>query len=106
MDCIQIDIYGNKKILKKKNKKVSICNQKEIILKNKIKELYKMYEQLYESLNIDLMEQNEVVIKNNIIAFIEDRQAEPLELINLALCENIDYKINKMKEVLYANDII
>lgn len=100
MDCIQIDIYGNKKVLKKKNKKVSICDQKELILKNKIKFLYKMYEQLYESLNIDLMEQREVVIKNNIIAYVEDRQAEPLELINLALCENIDYKINKTKEIL------
>lgn len=101
MDCIQIDIYGNKKILKKKkNKKVSISDQKELILKNKIKFLYKMYEQLYESLNIDLMEQREVVIKNNIIAYVEDRQAEPLELINLTLCENIDYKINKTKEIL------
>ena len=100
MDCIQIDIYGNKKVLKKKNKKVSISDQKELILKNKIKFLYKMYEQLYESLNIDLMEQREVVIKNNIIAYVEDRQAEPLELINLALCENIDYKINKTKEIL------
>ena len=101
MDCIQIDIYGKEKVLKKKNKKrKSICDPKELILKTKIDILYELYEKLYERFNVDLMEQREAIVINNIILFVEERQAEPIELINLTLCENIDYKITKMKEIL------
>lgn len=102
MSYTQLDIFGNKKAAacKKIKKKVPEYNIREITLARKIKMLYALYEQLYEQLEIDLMEQQEIIIKNNIIAFIEERQAEPIELINLELCENIDFKLSKMRELL------
>lgn len=73
------------------------------VLRQKIELLYKLYEELYNRQNISILEPRDVVIKGNIIIYPEDRQAEPIELINLTIYD-IDERIAKMKKALGIND--
>lgn len=101
-------IFGGKIEIKNKdnivnNKKL---NKKKLLFKNKILELYDLYDTLYCMLNIDILEQKEIIIKKNIVAYTEYRQAEPIELIkinnftNINDLSNIEKKIEIMKKVI------
>lgn len=95
----QADIFGgSKEIKKKKPNKPALVIRNETI-KQKIQKLYNLYEQLYELQNISILEPREVVIKNNIICYPEDRQAEPLQTRKLTLFD-IDEKIRIMEKTI------
>ena len=96
MELMQASLFGEAILVKKKTKPKKRRNES---LKNKIKELYDLYEKLYEKNNKWLFDMREAVVENNIIYYIEERQAEPIELINLTLIENIDLKIERMREL-------
>ena len=102
MELKQADIFGGYKLIVKKNNKIK-PPKKQSELKPKIELLYNLYEKLYEQLNINLMEQRDLLIKNKgkIIIFVypEDRQAEPIDLYNTGLYD-LDKRIERMKEVL------
>lgn len=96
----QASIFGDYKVVIKHNKKKSTKREKNKELKAKINLLYSLYEQLYETLNISVLEQREVIIKHNIVAYPEDRQAEPMEIINMNTIDDIDERIKVMKDTL------
>lgn len=102
MELKQADIFGGCKPIVKKNNKIK-TPKKQSELKPKIELLYNLYEQLYEQLNINLMEQRDLVVRNKgkIIIFVypEDRQAEPIDLYNAGL-NDLDKRIERMQEVL------
>lgn len=95
----QASIFGEYKeiVIKKKSTPKKRKNEE---LKQKINILYNLYQQLYEKQNISLLESKEIIINKNIIAYPEERQAEPLELITMNILDDIDKRINKMKEIL------
>lgn len=97
----QADIFGGYRLIVNKDNKKPPPPKKTAnsILKQKIKLLYRMYESLYRKQNISILEPREVIIKNGIISYPEERQAEPIELIDLTL-EDIDKRIDIMKEYL------
>lgn len=102
MELKQVNIFGeyvNLKVIKKNDTKIKKVIKKNENLKQKIRILYKMYEQLYEKQNISLLEPRDVIIRNNIIIYPEDRQAEPIDTISLGIYD-IDKRILRMKEIL------
>lgn len=99
MELKQANIYGGYTIVVAKKQPKNVPKKIKTYLKYKIKILYDMYEQLYEKQNISLLDNRDAIIKGNIISYPEERQAEPLELINLNIYD-IDERIKKMKEVL------
>lgn len=102
MELKQVNIFGeyvNLKVIKKNDTKIKKVVKKNENLKQKIRILYKMYEQLYEKQNISLLEPRDVIIRNNIIIYPEDRQAEPIDIISLGIYD-IDKRILRMKEIL------
>lgn len=102
MELKQVNIFGeyvNLKVIKKNDTKIKKVIKKNENLKQKIRILYKMYEQLYEKQNISLLEPRDVIIRNNIIIYPEDRQAEPIDTISLGIYD-IDKRILIMKEIL------
>lgn len=98
MGLKQADIFGGHKEIKKKTAAPKKKKENKL-LKQKIDILYRMYEELYKKQNIGLLEQRDAIIKNNIIAYPEEKLAEPIEIINLSIYD-IDKRIEKMKEVL------
>ena len=50
------------------------------------------------------MEQKELIIKNNIVAYPQDRQAEPMEIINMNTLDDIDKRIEAMEDTLYKKE--
>lgn len=103
MEFKQVNIFGEQiLIVNKNNKSVKFkTKNKNKVLENKIKILYKMYEELYEKQNINLLDNREIIIKKNIIYYLEERQAEPIDIINLSI-NDIDKRILRMKEILNA----
>lgn len=101
----QASIFGDYKDVIKNNKKKSTKKEKNKELKKKLNILYCLYQQLYETLNIELLDQREVIIKNNIVAYPEDRQAEPMEIINMNILDDIDKRIEVMEDTLYNKKI-
>ena len=101
----QASIFGDYKVVIKHNKKKSTKREKNKELKAKINLLYSLYEQLYETLNISVLEQREVIIKHNIVAYPEDRQAEPMEIINMNTIDDIDERIKVMKDTLSNKEV-
>lgn len=94
----QADIFGGYKEIKKKT--AAPAEKKENnLLKQKLNILYEMYAELYRKQNIGLLEQRDAVIKNNIIAYPEDKQAEPITIIQLSIYD-IDERINAMRQAL------
>lgn len=102
----QVNIFGECKEIVKKTSNKEKCAKKNNFykIKQKIELLYELYEELYKRQNISILEPRDVIIKGNIIIYPEDRQAEPVELINLTLYD-IDEKIDKMKKVLEYDKI-
>ena len=105
MELKQINIYGecefvNEKVVAKNAPRCKKVVAKNAKLKNKIKILYRLYEQLYEQQNISFLDNRTVIIKNNIIAYPDERQAEPIELIKLNIIDDIDKRIKKMEQIL------
>lgn len=102
----QVNIFGEcKEIVKKTGNKEKHAKKINFYkIRQKIELLYKLYEELYNRQNISILEPRDVIIKGNIIIYPEDRQAEPVELINLTLYD-IDEKIEKMKKVLEYDKI-
>ena len=94
----QAGLFGGYKLIVKKVKKPKELPAKNV-LKEKIKRLYTLYEELYELQEIEILETREIIIKGNILIYPQDRQAEPKELINLTIYD-IDLRIEKMKEFL------
>lgn len=92
----QANIFGEYFEISVKQKRKCKKNQK---LKQKIKILYELYEQLYEKQNISPIEYRDIIIKGTIIIYPEERQAEPIEAINLTL-DDIDKRINIMQEAV------
>ena len=96
----QANIFGEYKVVIKNNKKKSTKREKNKELKTKLKILYELYQKLYEKLDINLLEQKEIIIKKNIIVYPEDRQAEPMEIINMNILDDIDERIKVMQETV------
>lgn len=102
MECKQANIFGGCiSIVIKDNKeaKPRKLSKKGVKLKQKIQVLYSMYEQLYERQNISLLEPKDFIIKNNILIYPDERQAEPVELLNTTI-EDIDKRLEIMRNVL------
>jgi hypothetical protein len=98
MGLKQADIFGGHKEIKKKT---ATPTKKKVnkLLKQKIDILYAMYEELYRKQNIGLLEQRDAIIKNNIIAYPEEKQAEPTNIIKLSIYD-IDERIKVMRQAL------
>lgn len=100
----QASIFGDYKVVIKHNKKKSTKKEKNKKLKAKLSLLYSLYEQLYETLGIDILEQKELIIKNNIVAYPQDRQAEPMEIVHMNTLDDIDKRIEVMEDTLYKKE--
>lgn len=99
----QVDIFGEyKEIVKKTTKQKTRKKTNFYKFREKIELLYKLYEELYNRQNISILEPRDVIIKGNIIVYPEDKQAEPVELINLTIYD-IDKRIEIMKKTLGIN---
>ena len=96
MGCKQVNIFGDYKIIVEKNNKTIHPRKTEpqtTKLKQKIALLYNLYKKLYEKQNISILEQREVIVKENLIIYPGDMQAEPKESIKMHLIDDIDKKI-------------
>lgn len=88
----------------------TISAKKPKQIKNKIntkyQELYNIYSQLYDLLGIDLLETQERIFIDNLVAYPEDRQAEVNGTQFLSVDErirrNYDYLENRKKEFVRA----
>ena len=74
------------------------------LLSKKYEQLYDIYNQIYETLNIDIFEQREIIIiGKTIIAYPEDKQAEVMGTQFLPLDERIrrnhDYLENRKTQI-------
>ena len=79
--------------------------REEHLLSKKYEQLYEIYNEIYETLNIDVFEQREVIIiGKTIIAYPEEKQAEVVGTQFLPLDERIrrnhDYLENRKKEII------
>lgn len=103
MELYQANIFGgSQKVIVKdsapiKQKKL---NKKNRILKEKLKTLHTLYEKIYELQNIGLLEQREVIVKKDLIIYPDEKQAEPIETIQMNLLSDIDKRIEITKEKL------
>lgn len=87
----QINIFGESTKVVLSKPKTSSVNQDDDLLSKKYEQLYNIYDKIYESLNIDLFEQKEIIIiGKTIIAYPEERQAELLGTQFLPLDERIE----------------
>ena len=102
MELYQATIFGDcRKVIEKHNpeykpKKLSKKNRE---LKQKVETLYDLYYKLYELQNISILEQREIIRKGDIIVYVEDRQAEPIEISNMNVLDDIDKRIEITKEI-------
>ena len=103
MELYQATIFGDcQKVIEKHNpehkpKKLSKKNRE---LKQKLEILYDLYYKLYELQNISILEQREIIKKGDIIVHVEDRQAEPIEIGNMNVLDDIDKRIEATQERL------
>lgn len=99
----QASIFGEyKQIVKKNNRKIKTRKNEE--LKEKITVLYALYEQLYNNMQISILEPRELITKNNIVAYVDEKQAEPISIINMNVLDDIDKRIEIMKKILRINE--
>lgn len=101
----QTNIFGESTKIVLSKPKISSVNKDDELLSKKYEQLYSIYDKIYESLNIDLFEQKEVIIiGKTIIAYPEERQAEVVGTQFLPLDERIrrnnDYLENRKKETI------
>ena len=103
MELYQANIFGGsqKVIIKDRAPiKPKKLNKKNRILKEKLKTLHTLYEKIYELQNIGLLEQREIIIKKDLIIYPDEKQAEPIETIQMNLLSDIDKRIEITKEKL------
>lgn len=98
MELKQANIFGEYYLVGKK-KKLRKDIDKNLELKQKLQLLYDLYERLYEQQNINPLEYRDIIIRGKIIIYPDERQAEPIESINLTI-EDIDKRINIMQEAV------
>jgi hypothetical protein len=101
----QINIFGESTKVVLSKPKTSSAKRDEDLLSKKYEILYDIYNKIYESLDIDLFEQREVIrFGKTIIAYPEERQAEVVGTQFLPLDERIrrnnDYLENRKKETI------
>ena len=93
----QVNIYGELIEIACKSKSVQKPrNQK---LKQKIDKLYALYENLFKKQDVNILELREVIVKDDILIYPEDRQAEPVCMIELTI-EDIDKRIEIMSKFM------
>lgn len=103
MELYQANIFGgSQKVIVKDSPpiKPKKLNKKNRILKAKLKTLHTLYEKIYELQNIGLLEQREVIVKKDLIIYPDEKQAEPIETIQMNLLSDIDKRIEITKEKL------
>lgn len=94
MELYQVSIFGEyQQIVTKKQYVPRKLNKQQTIFKGKLQRLYKLYEQLYKYQNISILEQREVIMKDNLVIYPDEQQAEPIETIKMDVFKNIDKKI-------------
>lgn len=84
--------------------KTSNRHRDELLLSKKYEQLYEIYNQIYETLNIDIFEQRGIIIiGKTIIAYPEEKQAEVMGTQFLPLDERIrrnhDYLENRKTQI-------
>lgn len=94
---LQTSLFGKDKEIKA-SKKNKIKTGENYVLRSKYKELYDLYARIYETLDIDIMEQKEFIIIGKTIAYPSEHQAELLGTQFLP----IDDRIEKHWEYLYG----
>ena len=100
MKLWQVSIFGEyQQVIEKDNKE---CEPKELsekdkILQQKIKTLYDLYDKLYKAQNISILEQREVIMKEGLIIYPDEQQAEPIETAQMTI-KDIDKKISVAQE--------
>lgn len=94
---LQTSLFGKGKEIKA-SKKNKIKTGESYVLRSKYKELYNLYARIYETLDIDIMEQKEFIIIGKTIAYPSEHQAELLGTQFLP----IDDRIEKHWEYLYG----
>lgn len=94
----QATLFGEAKAVGKKPP-TKPKRKKQQTTKNKIDILYSLYEKLFYKSDIWLLTAKEAVIKDNIIYYVDERQAEPIGMSELTICD-IDKRILIMKGVL------
>ena len=101
MGIYQISIFGEKKEITKSLNTHLITkklNLKGKAFKKKIQKLHKIYDKIFEILNISLLEQREVIMEKGLIIYPDEQQAEPIETIKMNLLNDIDKRIEKAEE--------
>ena len=96
MELYQATIFGERReVIKKDNPeyKPKKLSKKNKILKQKLKILYDLYERLYNLQNVSILEQREVILKKDLVIYPDERQAEPIETVQLNIENHIDKKI-------------
>lgn len=79
--------------------KTTSRQREEYLLSKKYEQLYEIYSEIYETLNIDVFEQREIIIiGKTIIAYPEEKQAEVMGTQFLPL----DERIRRNKECLLS----
>lgn len=74
----QLDIFGNAKSIPTNKKTVkSSKNRDDILLSQKLQKLHKIYEQIYDTLDISIFDKREIIYySKTIVAYPDERQAE------------------------------
>ncbi len=101
MELYQANIFGGKEeVIEKHNPeyKPKKLSKKDQILKQKLSILYKLYEKLYNLQEISILEQREVILKKDLVIYPDERQAEPIETVQLNIENHIDKKIEVAQE--------
>lgn len=84
--------------------KTSSRHRDELLLSQKYEQLYEIYNQIYETLNIDIFEQREVIIiGKTIIAYPEEKQAEVMGTQFLPLEERIRRNHDYLEKIEICN---
>ena len=91
----QLDIFGSAKDIPTNKKNVkSSKNRDDILLSQKLQKLDNIYTQIYDSLDISIFEQSEIIhYSKTIVAYPTERQAEVMGTQLLAIDDRI--KINE-----------
>lgn len=98
MELGQVTVFGEVKPVGKPPS-AKTKRQKSQEIKNKISILYNLYEKLFYKSDVWLMTTKEAVIKDNIIYYVDERQAEPIGMSELTI-NDINQRIKIMSELL------
>lgn len=99
MGTKQASLFGGYIETKRKSVKPKPKKIRTEELKSKIQSLYNMYEELYKRQGIDIIEARDYIIKGNVAIYPEERQAEPISIVNLTI-RDIDKRLEEMEKAL------